>query len=122
VPPWPWTLVAPLLKMIPTALLAPRLFAGPEFNAPALLWIGLGTRAPRTEDWVPLLPWLGVMLLGMAAAGALLARRPAVLGGAVPAAVRPLAWLGRHSLAFYMLHQPVLIALVAAAAWLVRGA
>lgn len=79
------------------------------FNAPSLNWLGLITRKPVTEDYVPLLPWLGVMVWGVAAgrwwsasgAGSLLwrARGPA----------RWLAWMGRHSLLYYMLHQPVLI-------------
>ena len=39
----------------------------------------------------------------------LLAHRRGVLAGALPRALRPLAVLGRWSLSFYMLHQPVLI-------------
>ena len=39
----------------------------------------------------------------------MMGRRPSVLGGGVPAMLRPLALLGRWSLSFYMLHQPVLI-------------
>ncbi len=59
---------------------------------------------------MPVLPWLGVMLWGLAAGPVAAARTgAAVLAGAVPAALRPLALLGRWPLSFYMLHQPVFI-------------
>ncbi len=116
----------------------PRLFVDPAFNGPWLNWTGLVTRKPVTEDYVPILPWLGVMLWGMAATQWLLARHPAWLswsetgagaqrtlsqgdegkGGssdnsALAFATRSvrhgLATLGRWSLTFYMVHQPILI-------------
>ena len=49
------------------------------------------------------------MLWGLAAWQWLLAQRRSVFGGPLPAAARPLAWRGRWSLSFYMLHQPLLI-------------
>lgn len=82
------------------------------FDPPWLAWTGLATRKPITEDWVPVLPWLGVMLWGLAAGQWLLAHRQEVLAGAVPAALQPLAVLGRWSLSFYMVHQPVFIGLI----------
>jgi uncharacterized membrane protein len=69
-------------------------------------------------DWVPLLPWIGLPLLGVAL-GALLypggRRHPWLRGlermprGAVAAGAP-----GRRSLTIYLLHQPILVALVAA--------
>jgi uncharacterized membrane protein len=94
------------------ALLLPWLFRDPAFNVPALSWTGLVTRKPITEDWVPLLPWIGAMLCGLAAGQWLLQRRRSVVTGALPRALQRLAVLGRWSLSFYMLHQPVLIGLV----------
>jgi peptidoglycan/LPS O-acetylase OafA/YrhL len=38
-----------------------------------------------------------------------LQHRPQVLQGPIPRAFAPLAWMGRWSLSWYMLHQPVLI-------------
>jgi uncharacterized membrane protein len=94
-------------------LLAPAAHAAwPELellNARALNWIGFVSRKPRTEDYVPLLPWLGVMWWGMAAGRWLLRERAAFVQGAIPRAAAPLAWLGRWSLSWYMLHQPVMI-------------
>ncbi len=96
------------------ALVLPWLVQHPFFDTRATNWVGLVTHKPVTEDWVPLLPWLGVMLWAAALGQWLLARRPRMLQGPVPAVVRPLAALGRWSLTFYMLHQPVLIGLIMA--------
>lgn len=105
---WLWPLGALCLAL-------PRLVQLPSFNGNALNWIGLVTHKPITEDYVPVLPWLGVLLFGLAAGQLLLAQRYAVLSGPLPHIWRPLAALGRWPLSFYMLHQPVLIGLLLAA-------
>jgi uncharacterized membrane protein len=94
------------------AVVLPWLVAHPFFDSRWTNWVGLVTRKPVTEDFVPLLPWLGVMLWGLAAGQTLLARGAPLLGGALPKPLAPLAALGRWPLTFYMLHQPVLIGLV----------
>lgn len=94
------------------ALLLPHWLHSPLFDSRWLNWTGLVTHKPITEDYVPLLPWLGVAWWGLAAGQWLLAHRRAWLGGGLPPALRPLAVLGRWSLSFYMVHQPVLIGLV----------
>ncbi|MEJ5988946.1 heparan-alpha-glucosaminide N-acetyltransferase [Ramlibacter sp. PS3R-8] len=78
-------------------------------NSRWLNWTGFISRKPVTEDYVPLLPWLGVMWWGMAAGQWLLRERAAVVQSPVPRIAAPLAWLGRWSLSWYMLHQPLLI-------------
>jgi uncharacterized membrane protein len=98
------------------ALALPALVQHPFFDSRLTNWVGLVTHKPVTEDYVPLLPWLGVAALGFVAGGELLRRRPALLAGALAAPLRPLALLGRWSLSIYMVHQPVLIGLVMA--WL----
>lgn len=112
---WLWPAGAAAIAL---ALAAPTLHAlgwlGEGFNTPALNWLGLVSRKPVTEDYVPLLPWLGAMWWGMAAGQWLLAHRPHWLTGTAPA---PLAWLGRWSLSWYMLHQPVLIGALMAWGW-----
>lgn len=95
-----------------------RVFADSLFDQPALQWIGLMTHKPPTEDYVPLIPWFGVVLVGISL-GHALRRHPAQLprlGGAAPA--RLLAGAGRHSLLIYMLHQPLLMGLL----WAVKQA
>lgn len=104
---WLWPLGA-------LALALPRAVALPLFDQKALSWVGLVTAKPITEDYVPVLPWLGVMLWGLAAGQWLVRHRPQLLAGPLPAALRPLAVLGRWSLTFYMLHQPVLIGAILA--------
>ena len=93
---------------------APPLLAGPAFDSPALIWLGLASSLPRTNDFVPLLPWFGVVLAGIAAARLwplYESYRPALqqLGDRTP---RQLLWLGRHSLPIYLLHQPILFGVV----------
>jgi uncharacterized membrane protein len=95
------------LAMLAIAL--PWLVRHPWFDSKLTNWVGLVTRKPVTEDFVPVLPWLGVMLFGLIAGRWLLAHRRGWLAGAVPPPWRWLPTLGRWSLSFYMLHQPVLI-------------
>jgi uncharacterized membrane protein len=102
-------------------LAAPWFLASAAFNPPALVWLGLGTVLPQTLDWRPLAPWAAFVFLGLALtrlnarrllASPLARWRPArgdwrVFGWA--------AWAGRHSLAIYLIHQPVLFAILFAA-------
>lgn len=97
------------------AIVLPQFVTHPFFDTRATNWVGLVTRKPVTEDFVPVLPWLGVMLWGLAAGRWLLANRPQALAGALPRLLRPLAALGRWSLTFYMVHQPILIGAIIAA-------
>ena len=108
---WLWPLGA-------LALLLPWVLKIEAFNIKPLAWTGLITRKPITEDFVPVLPWLGVMLWGVAAGQALLAHRREVLTGPLAAPLQPLAVLGLWSLSFYMLHQPVFIGGILAGRWL----
>ncbi len=101
---------AVLLALAGAALLVPLLVQHPFFDTRWTNWVGLSTRKPVTEDWVPLLPWLGVMLVGLAGTRWLLRKRNGgFLAGALPRAAAPLAFLGRWPLTVYMLHQPLLI-------------
>lgn len=97
-------------------LLAPQLLEHPVFDTRWTNWVGLVTHKPVTEDYVPLLPWCGVMLWGLAAGQCLLARHATPWLLDLPRTLAPLARLGRWPLSFYMLHQPVLIGSL----WLVR--
>jgi uncharacterized membrane protein len=83
----------------------------PAFAADALSWIGFSPVKPQTEDFVPLLPWIGVVLLGI---GATNLWRPRV--DDVRLAPGPILGLpapaGRWPLTVYMLHQPILFGLL----------
>lgn len=90
-------------------------------NEPGPNVLGLVSRLPVTEDYVPLLPWLGVVWWGLATGRWMLVHRPHWLGAVDEKASGPrhgLALLGRWSLSYYLVHQPVLITLVGAWVWL----
>ncbi len=100
------TFVAPALILSVPAL--------EVLNTSWLNGLGLISRKPVTEDYVPLLPWLGVMWWGVAAGRWALSERPQWLGSSAPAqgGRRVLVQLGRCSLSYYLLHQPVLMGLI----------
>jgi len=108
-PWWAAALVAVL------AIAAPRLFVSPAFDVPVWWWTGLSTFEPRTNDYRPILPWVGVLLSGVAlmkigerfGLRQILARwQPRNLFA------RAVLFGGRHSLAIYLVHQPVFFGLV----------
>lgn len=85
----------------------------PLFDQPALQWIGMMTFKPRTEDYVPLLPWFGLILIGMAIGSGLPMQAQAALHWQTGnASFALLARAGRHSLLIYLVHQPLLIGLL----------
>ncbi|WP_104667155.1 DUF1624 domain-containing protein [Ensifer adhaerens] len=100
------------------AIAAPFYLRSPIFDAPWLWWVGLSETLPRSNDYVPLLPWLGPFLLGLGAAKLFHARLVTALAGRPSKEGKgrlwttPLVFGGRHSLAIYLIHQPVLIGLV----------
>lgn len=99
---WPaWALLA----LAAAALAAPQFGGHPVFDSRWTNWVGLVTHKPITEDYAPVLPWLGVMLLGFVFTRSW----PARWSGRLPPGAQGLALLGRWPLSIYMLHQPVLL-------------
>ena len=106
-----WPLVRhPTLALVTGALViaAGLLYSNAAFNDRLMSSIGFMTYKPPTEDYVPLFPWAGAMLIGIGAGHALLRLqfRPLAPLAAVP---RWIGRAGRHSLAIYMIHQPLLL-------------
>lgn len=109
VPAWASAICAALV------LAAPHLVRAEILDASALLFLGLGAVTPRTNDYVPLFPWFGMVLAGIAAGRLGLPR----LARSRLGAWEPRGWLsraatfaGRHSLAVYLVHQPLLLGLL----------
>ena len=95
-------LISPLLAYI----------RGPAFLIP----FGIRPVGFATLDYEPLIPWFGVMLVGLALGmhlyrggvrSPLLKRLPPM-----PKTLSPLCFLGRHSLAVYLIHQPIIFAVL----------
>ena len=98
------------------AIVAGMAVSHPFFDSRATSWVGFNTVKPATEDFVPLFPWLGMVLLGIAL-GHELVRRDFAPVAPLARAPQVLRWLGRHSLAVYMVHQPILLGVL----WLLLG-
>ena len=105
------------------AIVIGLLFSTSAFDSPPLNIIGFAAQKPSTDDFVPLFPWIGIVLIGIAGGRLWQAHsfRPiAVLSSlrtAVPTPLqRGLAGMGRWSLTIYLLHQPILIGVLGVAA------
>ncbi len=104
---------ASLVLLGAVAIGLPLFLSHPFFDHRLTNWVGLVTRKPVTEDYVPVLPWIGVVLVGFAASGWRTGGL-ASIAGPVPGLFGPLAAIGRWPLTIYMLHQPILIGLLLA--------
>ena len=78
-------------------------------------WSGLSETRIVSSDYVPVFPWLSAPLLGMACAK-LMSQKGWLEALAIPELAsgpsRLVKFIGRHSLVYYLLHQPVMIALI----------
>ncbi len=91
---------------------ASHFLASSAFDAPWLWPLGLSEITIRSNDFVPIFPWFGAVLVGMALAKTFQHLNLLTLfaGNIKPAWLdKGLRFIGRHSLAFYLIHQPVLI-------------
>ncbi|MFV2060950.1 MAG: DUF1624 domain-containing protein [Gammaproteobacteria bacterium] len=88
------------------------------FNMPYLQWFGLMTHKPITEDYVPLLPWFGVVLTGLFFGKLIFIESTSPFSkkcrnwSSNTQIARILTFGGKHSLHIYILHQPVFIGLL----------
>lgn len=115
------SLLALLFLRLPAAALAfaaaivlalPRFAMPAMLDQPWLLWLGFARSIPPTADFVPLFPWFGCVLAGMALGKFAL---PSLATASWPA-WRARSWPsrlvvigGRNSLIVYLVHQPLLI-------------
>lgn len=102
--------------LIGVLFIAGGFFIGSVHGPVWLLPLGVQPASFSSFDYTPLIPWFGVVLAGIGVGEFLYS------GGVrqftvpdIPALlVQPLAFLGRHSLLIYLVHQPVIILLLAA--------
>ena len=85
------------------------------FDQSYLQWFGLVTKLPAAVDYVPLLPWFGVVLIGLYL-GQVISRLDKnniiITWQASHPFAQILALGGRYSLHIYMLHQPLFLGIL----------
>ena len=102
------------LTLAVAAIATPFYLRSAIFDHPALWWVGLSEINPRSNDYVPIFPFFGAVLAGIAAAK--MAESAGIFarwrGVALHRWTRPAQFAGRHSLSVYLIHQPVLIGMI----------
>ena len=90
-------------------------------DAPIWWWTGLSRIIPVSNDYVPVFPFFGMILLGLAVAK-LASRQGWLIALARPQLSNPparlLRFIGRHSLIYYLAHQPTMLAVLFSLFWL----
>jgi len=86
----------------------------PHYGPFWLLPIGIHPASFSTLDYYPLLPWFGIVLMGLGIGERIYPGGEQVFPApAIPGPVRiPLTFMGRHSLLIYLTHQPVILLII----------
>lgn len=101
--------VATLTQLGISVLLLGLMGSFDAFDPRWLAWIGFAANVPPSNDFVPVFPWFGLTLLGMAVAKLGIDRGWDALEPRLRRASLAFAWTGRKSLAIYLVHQPVML-------------
>jgi uncharacterized membrane protein len=87
----------------------------PNFEFPWLVWLGFRPIEYDYVDYFPLLPWFGVVLIGIVVGHSLYPKYkrkfnlPDLSENTI---IKPFCFIGRHSLLIYLAHQPIIIILL----------
>ncbi len=79
--------------------------SSPLYQSGALLVIGYPAPGFYSSDYFPIIPWIFAIILGFFMGKVLLKNPPKFIYNSY---IKPLGFIGRHSLIIYMLHQPVI--------------
>jgi uncharacterized membrane protein len=82
---------------------------------PWLLWVGFRPNLFYTLDYFPLLPWFGVVLVGIFIGNTLYPqgiRKKQIKNLGAKKSVQGLCFLGKHSLVIYLLHQVIIVGII----------
>ncbi|MBN1775951.1 MAG: DUF1624 domain-containing protein [Clostridiales bacterium] len=87
-----------------------------DLNTYAFLPLGILPKdAISMGDYLPMIPWLGVYLIGISVGRTLYINRETAFPNTpqiIRALSRPLEFIGRHSLFVYLIHQPIILAIL----------
>lgn len=105
-------------------VLLPFFVQTPVFDTRWLAWIGFAENPSPSNDFVPIFPWVGITLFGMATAKLLRLgseRNPSSIATSRNGLSAALIWMGKRSLLIYLLHQPLLLALIIPLSWVLSS-
>lgn len=86
---------------------------------PYYVWLGLMPLEFVSLDYVPIFPYFGIVSLGVIIGSGIYIdyKKGAFHSSPKLACLAPIQWIGRHSLAIYLIHQPIIIASINAVLW-----
>jgi len=88
---------------------------GLTFNFSWLVWLGVKPAHFYTVDYFPLLPWFGIVLIGLFFGNLLYpdhSRKFQLSNLSSFSVIKIFCFLGKHSLLIYLIHQPLIIVLL----------
>ncbi len=94
------------------AIVAGSILNGIFIKSNLLLWLGLQYEGFHTVDYFPILPWFGLILIGIFFGNKLLQNSKKKTREKPINALRPFCFLGRHSLAIYFLHMVIILSVI----------